>query len=49
MAMFAPETHATVAAFVLTQTRAQLDTLAAEKDVPLHTLPVSAHEGSNAA
>lgn len=49
MAMFAPETHATVAAFVLTQTCAQLDTLAAEKDVPLHTLPVSAHEGSNAA
>jgi len=39
MAMFAPETHAAIAAFLLTQTRAQLDKLAADKDIPLHTLP----------
>ena len=38
MAMFAPETHAAIAAFLLTQTRKQLDTLAVEKDIPLHTL-----------
>ena len=35
----APATHAAVAAFVLTQTRAQLDALAAAQDIPLHTLP----------
>jgi crotonobetainyl-CoA:carnitine CoA-transferase CaiB-like acyl-CoA transferase len=39
MAMFAPETHAAIAAFLLTQTRAQLNKLAANKDIPLHTLP----------
>ncbi len=38
MAMFAPETHAAVAAFLLTQTRQQLDLLATDKDIPLHTL-----------
>jgi len=38
MAMFAPETHAAVASFLLTQTRQQLDQLAVEKDIPLHTL-----------
>ena len=38
MAMFAPETHAAVASFLLTQTRQQLDQLATEKDIPLHTL-----------
>lgn len=38
MAMFAPETHQAIAAFLLTQTRKQLDLLAAEKDIPLHTL-----------
>lgn len=37
-AMFAPATHEAVAAFMLTQTRAQLDKLAEEKDIPLHTL-----------
>ncbi|MDI1273927.1 CoA transferase [Polaromonas sp.] len=37
-AMFAPATHQAIAAFMLTQTRAQLDQLAAEKDIPLHTL-----------
>ena len=38
MAMFAPETHTAVAGFLLTQTRQQLDQLATEKDIPLHTL-----------
>ena len=38
MAMFAPETHQAIAAFLRTQTRQQLDRLAAEKDIPLHTL-----------
>jgi hypothetical protein len=37
-AMFAPATHEAIAAFMLTQTRTQLDKLAAEKDIPLHTL-----------
>lgn len=39
MAMFAPETHTAVAHFLQTQTRQQLDALAAAKDIPLHTLP----------
>ena len=34
----APATHTAVAAFLRTQTRAQIDALAAEKDIPLHTL-----------
>ena len=34
----APATHAAVAAFLRGQTRAQLDALAAEQDIPLHTL-----------
>jgi crotonobetainyl-CoA:carnitine CoA-transferase CaiB-like acyl-CoA transferase len=37
-AMFAPETHRAIAAFMLTQTRDQLDRLAVDKDIPLHTL-----------
>jgi len=37
-AMFAAETHRAVAAFLLTQTREQLDRLAADKDIPLHTM-----------
>lgn len=37
-AMFAPATHEAIAAFMRTQTRAQLDQLAATKDIPLHTL-----------
>ncbi len=37
-AMFAPGTHHAIAAFLLTQTRQQLDRLAAEKDIPLHTM-----------
>jgi alpha-methylacyl-CoA racemase len=37
-AMFAPELHRAVAAFIGSQTRAQLDQLATEQDVPLYTL-----------
>ncbi|MDR3453904.1 MAG: CoA transferase [Rhodoferax sp.] len=37
-AMFAPATHQAIAAFLLTRTRRQLDKLAMEKDIPLHTL-----------
>ena len=38
-AMFAPATHKAIAAFMLDQTRRQLDRLAIEKDIPLHTMP----------
>ena len=38
MAMFAPETHTAVANFLHGQTRAQLDRLAIERDIPLFTL-----------
>ena len=38
-AMFEPATHKAVAAFLLKQTREQLDALAVEKDIPLYTLP----------
>ena len=37
-AMFKPATHAAIAAFLAGRTRAQLDRLAREKDIPLHTL-----------
>lgn len=37
-AMLAPATHQAIEAFLLTQTRGQLDRLAAEKDIPLHTM-----------
>jgi alpha-methylacyl-CoA racemase len=37
-AMLAPATHDAIAAFFASQTRAQLDALAAERDIPLHTL-----------
>ena len=37
-AMLAPATHAAVAAFLLSQTREQLDRLAVDKDIPLHTM-----------
>jgi alpha-methylacyl-CoA racemase len=37
-AMFASRTHEAIAAFFLTQTRRQLDQLAAQKDIPLHTM-----------
>lgn len=36
--MFAPATHEAIAAFMRSQTRAQLNRLAAERDVPLHTM-----------
>jgi alpha-methylacyl-CoA racemase len=38
-AMFAPATHAAIAQFLRNCTRRQLDRLAAEHDIPLHTLP----------
>jgi crotonobetainyl-CoA:carnitine CoA-transferase CaiB-like acyl-CoA transferase len=37
-AMFTPATHQAIAAFLLGQTRRELDKLAAEKDIPLHTM-----------
>lgn len=37
-AMFAPGTHQAVAAFLAGRTRAELDRLATEKDIPLHTM-----------
>jgi alpha-methylacyl-CoA racemase len=37
-AMFAPATHEAVAAFFLSQTCVQLDQLAIDKDLPLHTM-----------
>lgn len=36
--MFAPATHQAIAAFMGTRSRAELDRLAAENDIPLHTL-----------
>ena len=36
--LFESATHQTIAAFMLTQTREQLNKLAADKDIPLHTL-----------
>ena len=36
--MFAPATHESVAGFLLTQTCEQLDKLAADQDIPMHTL-----------
>lgn len=37
--LFAPQTHHSIATWLLTKTRKQLDALAIEKDIPLHTLP----------
>jgi alpha-methylacyl-CoA racemase len=37
-AMLAPATHEAIAAFFQSQTRAQLDALAVERDIPLHTM-----------
>ena len=36
--LFKPATHAAIAAFLASKTRKQLDKLAADKDIPLHTL-----------
>lgn len=40
-AMSAPETQRTIAAWLRSKTRKQLDRLAVDKDIPLHTLPMS--------
>jgi alpha-methylacyl-CoA racemase len=37
-AMFRPETHTAITAFFASQTRAELDALASEKDLPIHTM-----------
>lgn len=37
--MFAPDTHARIAAFLAQRTRKQLDALGRAQDIPLHTLP----------
>jgi len=37
-AMFDPATHQAIAAFLLSQTREQLDRLGASQDIPLHTM-----------
>ena len=36
--LFAPQTHASIAAWAATKTRLQLDDLAVQHDIPLHTL-----------
>lgn len=38
MAMFAPETHTAIAAYLAGKTRKELDALATAKDIPLYTL-----------
>lgn len=38
LAMFAPETHTAIAAYLAGKTREQLDALATAKDIPLYTL-----------
>ena len=38
LTMFAPATHAGVAAFYLSKTRKELDALAVAKDIPMHTM-----------
>jgi crotonobetainyl-CoA:carnitine CoA-transferase CaiB-like acyl-CoA transferase len=37
--MFAPATHAAIASYFASRSRAELDRLAAERDLPIHTLP----------
>jgi len=37
--LFAKSTHAAIASFLASKTRQQLDKLAADKDIPLMTLP----------
>jgi alpha-methylacyl-CoA racemase len=39
--LFKPETHAAIAAFLSGQTRRQLDQLALDRDIPLHTLELA--------
>lgn len=38
-AMFDPATHEAITAFMLSHTREELDRLAVERDIPLHTMP----------
>jgi alpha-methylacyl-CoA racemase len=38
--MFAPQTHEAVTVWIASQTRKQLDVLAVQHDIPLHTLPL---------
>lgn len=38
LTMFAPQTHQAIAAFLKSQTQAQLDALAVSRDIPLHTM-----------
>lgn len=38
--MFSPKTHEGVSAWIASKTRKQLDVLAVQHDIPLHTLPV---------
>ena len=40
-ALFQPDTHAAIAAFLQARTCAELDALARERDIPLHTLPAA--------
>jgi alpha-methylacyl-CoA racemase len=37
--MFSPQTHASIAAWIASKTRQQLDVLSVQHDIPLHTLP----------
>ena len=46
--MFAAATHQAIAAFLATRTRKQLDRLAAEKDLPLHTMAASSAQSLTA-
>lgn len=39
LAMFAPATHEAIAAFMRSRSREELDRLAVENDIPLHTMP----------
>lgn len=41
-AMFAPATHEAIATFMLSRTREELDRLAVDQDIPLHTMPLVA-------
>ena len=37
--MFSPQTHETITAWIISKTRKELDVLATQHDIPLHTLP----------
>jgi alpha-methylacyl-CoA racemase len=42
LGMFQPATHQAIAAFMLSRTRGELDRLAVERDIPLHTMQATA-------